>query len=144
MPPIVESGRAPSQDGTGKALNIALWVLQVAAATILFMAGVSKLSGTEQMVGLFEKIGIGQWFRFVTGGLEALGSLALLVPPLAGAGALVLGVVMAGAVITHLIVIGGNPAMAMGLLLVMAVIAWVRRDRTARLLRAAGVLPAEK
>lgn len=144
MSPTVESGRAPSQDGIGKVLNITLWVLQVAAAAILFMAGVSKLSGTEQMVGLFEKIGIGQWFRFVTGGLEALGSLALLVPPLAGAGALVLGVVMAGAVATHLFVIGGSPAMALGLLLVMTVVAWGRRDRTVRLLRAAGVLPAER
>lgn len=144
MSSTIESGRVPSQDWTGKALNIALWVLQVAAAAILFMAGVSKLSGTEQMVGLFEKIGIGQWFRFVTGGLEALGSLALLVPPLAGAGALVLGIVMAGAIIAHLFVIGGSPSMALGLLSVMVVVAWGRRDRTARLLRAAGMLPAEK
>ncbi|TAJ31973.1 MAG: DoxX family protein [Nitrospirae bacterium] len=144
MSSTIESGRAPSQDRIGKVLNIILWVLQVAAAAILFMAGVSKLSGTEQMVGLFEKIGIGPWFRFVTGGLEALGSLALLVPPLAGASALVLGVVMAGAVATHLFVIGGSPAMALGLLSVMAVVAWGRRDRTVRLLRAAGVLPAEK
>jgi uncharacterized membrane protein len=32
------------------------------------------------MVGLFDAIGIGQWFRYLTGGLEVLGAVALLVP----------------------------------------------------------------
>ncbi|MBA3768598.1 MAG: DoxX family protein, partial [Acidobacteria bacterium] len=86
------------------------------------------------MVGLFNTIGIGQWFRYLTGALEVAGALALLIPRLSGAGALLLVGVMIGAVLTHLFVIGGNPGMAIVLLLVSVIIAWGRRDRTLRLL----------
>jgi len=52
---------------TGKLLNIGLWILQIGAAGMFLMAGFSKLSGDPRMVGLFEAIGFGQWFRYVTG-----------------------------------------------------------------------------
>ena len=73
-------------------------------------------------------------FRYVTGGLEVLGATALLVPRLAGAGALLLAGVMVGAVATHLFVVGGSPLMALVLLAVTALVAWSRRERTLRLL----------
>jgi uncharacterized membrane protein YphA (DoxX/SURF4 family) len=120
--------------GTGKAANVALWVLQVAAAAMLGMAGFAKLFGEPAMIGLFDAIGIGQWFRYVTGALEVLGAVLLLVPALAGVGALLLAGVMAGAVATHLFVIGGTPAMPLVLLIVVAIIAFGRRERTLRLL----------
>lgn len=120
--------------GTGKAANIALWVLQVAAAAMLGMAGFAKLSGDPQMVAMFDVIGIGQWFRYVTGGLEVLGAILLLIPALAGVGALMLAGVMAGAILTHLFVVGGSPAIPLVLLVVLAIIAYARRERTLRLL----------
>src|SRR5258708_34863922 len=64
------------------------------------------------MVQLFAQIGVGQWFRYLTGGLEGLGAVALLVPALAELGALLLVLVMIGAVGTHLVVIGGSPVPA--------------------------------
>ncbi len=120
--------------GTGKAANVALWVLQIAAAAMLGMAGFAKLAGDPQMVAMFDVIGLGQWFRYLTGGLEVLGAILLLVPALAGVGALMLAGVMAGAVLTHLFVVGGSPAIPLVLLVVLAVIAYARRDRTLRLL----------
>lgn len=119
---------------TGKALNIFLWVLQIAAAAMFVMSGFAKFSGDPQVVGAFEAIGIGQWFRYLTGVLEILGGLALLVPRLSGIGALILVCVMLGAVATHLFIIGGSPLMAIVLLVVTAFIAWGRRHRTAHLL----------
>lgn len=119
---------------TGKVFNIVLWVLQIGAAAMFLMAGFSKLSGAQPMVGLFNAIGIGQWFRYLTGALEVAGALALLIPRLSGAGALLLVGVMSGAVLTHLFKIGGSPVMAIVLLIVSAIIAWARRDRTLRLL----------
>jgi len=118
----------------GKVLNITLWVLQIAAAAMFLMVGFLKLSGNPQMVGTFEAIGLGQWFRYLTGALEVTGALLLLIPRLSGLGALILAGVMVGAVMTHLFVIGGSPLMAMILLVVTGLIAWGRRGRTMNLL----------
>jgi uncharacterized membrane protein YphA (DoxX/SURF4 family) len=115
----------------GNVMNIVLWILQIASAAMFVMAGSSKLVGGEQVVGMFQSIGLGQWFRYLTGGLEVIGGIALLIPQMAPFGALLLAVVMVGAVLTHLFIIGGSPAMALILLLVMGLIGWGRRGRIA-------------
>jgi putative oxidoreductase len=120
---------------TGTALNVFLWVLQILLAGMFLMAGSSKLMGAPAMVAVFEKIGLGQWFRYVTGGLEVIGAIGLLIPRTCGLAALLMICVMAGAVISHLAVLGGNPALPAGLLIAAIVIAWGRRDRIAALLK---------
>jgi putative oxidoreductase len=124
----------PAARRTGTASNVALWVLQAAAAAMLAMAGFAKLAGAPEMVAMFDVIGIGQWFRYATGLLEVSGAILLLVPALAGVGALLLACVMVGAVATHLFVVGGSPTMPLVLLAVLATIAFARRERTLRLL----------
>ena len=86
------------------------------------------------MVEMFDRIGVGQWFRYLTGVIEVLGAILLLVPRFCGAGALLLTATMIGAVLTHLFVIGGSPVMPIILLLVAGIIAWGRRARTANIL----------
>ena len=81
----------------------------------------------SRWVGLFDAIGVGQRFRYVTGSIEVTGALMLLVPRLASFGALALAVVMAGAICTHLFVIGGNPSLPLVLLAATAYVAWTRR-----------------
>ena len=98
------------------------------------MAGFFKLSGDPRMVGLFDAIGVGQWFRYLTGSLEVLGAVLLLIPRLSGLGALLLVGVMLGAVATHLFVLGGSPLTAVIVLIVTGVIAWGRRKRTMNIL----------
>ena len=119
---------------TGKIINVGLWILQIGAAGMFLMVGFLKLSGDPQMVGLFDAIGLGQWFRYVTGSLEVLGAILLLVPRLSGLGAFLLVGVMLGAVPTHLLVVGGSPLPAIILLIVTGVIAWGRRQRTMNVL----------
>jgi uncharacterized membrane protein YphA (DoxX/SURF4 family) len=126
---IAESTRL-SSGSTGKVINVVMWVLQIAAAAMFLMVGFLKLSGNPQLVGLFEAIGLGQWFRYLTGTLEVTGAVLLLVPRLSGLGALMLFGVMIGAVITHLFIVGGNPLMAIILLVVTGVVGWGRRQRT--------------
>lgn len=113
----------------GKAMNIVLWIMQILGAAMFLMAGAPKLTGAEQAVQSFEMIGVGQWFRYLTGVLEVVGAIMLLIPATAAFGALLLAVVMVGAVIVHLFVIGGSPAMAIILLLAMGFVAWGRRGR---------------
>lgn len=118
-----------------KAKNITLWGLQLAAAAMFVMAGYAKLSGDPQMVGMFNAIGIGQWFRYVTGSIEVSSALLLLIPSLAGVGALLLVPTMTGALLTHAFVIGGNFGPALVLFAVASIIAYGRRNRTLQLLK---------
>ncbi len=111
--------------------NTFLWVAQIAVGGLLLFAGWNKVSGVPMMVDLFTTIGIGQWFRYLTGGLELVGAVMLLVPGLAAFGAALLLPVMAGAVLTHLFVLGNSPAIPLVLFLALALIAWLRRDRFA-------------
>jgi hypothetical protein len=77
------------------------------------------------MVEMFEKVGVGQWFRIVTGALEVSGAILLLIPRLTFYGAALLLLVMVGAVTAHLTVLGGNPAPALILLVLNAVTSWL-------------------
>jgi putative oxidoreductase len=124
-----ESPRAVS-----KGWNIALWVLQVLVALGMLMAGSFKLAGAEPMVQIFEALGLGQWFRYLTGGLEVAGAVLLLVPRLSGLGALLLSCVMAGAVVAHLVKLGGSPVPALVFLAMLVAIVWGRRGQILALL----------
>lgn len=112
-----------------KGFNIVLWLLQIGAALLFAMAAFFKLTGAEEMVALFADIGIGQWFRYLTGLLQATGAILILIPAFAAAGALLLAGTMLGAVLAHLFVIGGSPLGSLVLLAVTAFIAWVRRPQ---------------
>jgi uncharacterized membrane protein YphA (DoxX/SURF4 family) len=109
-----------------RALRVVLWTLQIVAATLFLFSGTLKLSGAPMMVQMFGAIGLGQWLRYFTGGLEVISAVLLLVPSLARFGALALAVTMVGAIVTHLFIIGGNPAVPIALLAATTTIAWVR------------------
>jgi hypothetical protein len=65
----------------------------------------------------------------VTGGIEVISAVALLVPALALYAALALAATMAGAIFTHLVVVGGSAAPAATLLVATSFIAWTRWSR---------------
>jgi uncharacterized membrane protein YphA (DoxX/SURF4 family) len=106
-----------------------VWALTIVAAAMFLLAGTLKLIGVPIEVELFTAIGIGQWFRYVTGALEVGGAIGLIVPAFAPIAALLLAAVMIGAVITHLFVVGGSPLIAIALLAITLSIAYLRRER---------------
>ncbi len=120
--PFAATPRARSRAGT-----ITLWIVQIATAAMFLLAGSLKLAGIPVEVALFDAIGIGQWFRYLTGSIEVVSAILLLVPSLAFFGALLLVPTMVGAVLTHLFIVGGNPVPALVLLAASAAIAWTRR-----------------
>jgi putative oxidoreductase len=109
--------------------RIALWLVQIALAGMFLLAGGSKLAGVPAMVGLFDAIGIGQWFRFLTGLIEVGSALALLVPSFAVFGAVALVATMVGAIAVHLFIVGSSPALPAILLLGSAGVTWARRHQ---------------
>lgn len=133
-----------SHAARGRAATIALWALQIALAVALGGAGLGKLAGAPEMVQLFDAVGIGQWLRYVTGTLELLGSILLLVPAGAGAGALLLAGVMSGAIVSHLLVLDTPPTAPLGLLAGLAIVCVARRaDILARIARLRGGAAAQ-
>ena len=118
----------------GRVALVALWLTQIALAAMFVFAGGLKLTGAPEMVGLFDALGIGQWFRYVTGSIEVVSAVALLVPSLAAFGALLLIPTMVGAVITHLFIVGGSAVPAIVMLIGSLAIAWARRDQVASVL----------
>jgi uncharacterized membrane protein YphA (DoxX/SURF4 family) len=127
---------APTRTGrvTGRVANIATWVVQVVVGLQFISGGGLKLAGSPVMVDLFSDIGAGQWFRYLVGALEVAGGIGLLIRPLCGLAAAGLAAVMVGAVVTNVAVINENPTLPAVYLVLLAVIAWRRRARTAALL----------
>jgi len=118
----------------GRLALVALWLTQITLAAMFLFVGGLKLAGAPQLVALFDAIGIGQWFRYVTGSIEVVSAVALLVPTWAAFGALLLIPTMVGAMITHLFIVGGSAMPATLLLVGSLAIAWVRRDQLANAL----------
>jgi putative oxidoreductase len=119
--------RDATADGRGRAASIALWTTQVVLAAMFLLAGGSKLVGAPVMIALFDAIGVGQWFRFLTGAIELTAGLALLVPRVAAFGALLLIPTMLGAAMTNVLVAHASPAVPLLLLVGAAAVAWARR-----------------
>ncbi len=120
-----------------RSLSVTLWTLQVLTAVTFAFAGANKLTGEAQTVAGFEQIGLGDWFRLLIGALEVAGAVGVLIPRLSGLAAACFSALMVGAVIVQTTVFGGEmvafPAITF---VVVAIVAWGRRDTTARLFAA--------
>jgi hypothetical protein len=124
------SGSLPAPATRGRAITITLWVLQVLLAFQFAGGGWLKLSGAPVMVDMFATIGAGQWFRILVGSLEIAGAIGLLIPRTAGLAALGLSGLLVGAIATNLFILDANTWVAVGLLLMSALIAWGRWPQT--------------
>jgi putative oxidoreductase len=111
-----------------RVITAVAWILQVLVALVFLMAGGSKLAGAAQAVEMYDIIGFGQWFRYVTGVIEVGSALLLLVPSLAVFGAFLLGCTMIGAIIAHFTVLNAPPTGPVILLCLLGAIAWLRRS----------------
>src|ERR1700732_1429920 len=112
---------------SGKSRLITLWTLSGLVALAFVFVGGGKLAGTAAMVELFDKVGLGQWFRYLTGLLEVAGGIGLLVPRYAFYAAVLLAMVMVGAIIAEVAVTGDSPAPPAVLLVLSGIIAYLRK-----------------
>jgi putative oxidoreductase len=111
--------------------------LRVIAAVILLQTLYFKFTGQPESVELFSKLGVEPWGRIGTGILELITSLLLLVPATIFLGALLGMGIMAGAIASHLLLIGIESQGDGGQLFLLAiivftcctVIAWLYRDQ---------------
>lgn len=117
-----------------KARNIIAWVLQGLLALAFLFAGATKLSGSEDMIRNLTAMGYPAWATYVIGAVEVAGGIALLIPRFTRPAALVLAVVMVGAVGSHLFLTSEPASSATGaavLLVLLLVVYFLRRPQTA-------------
>ena len=99
------------------------WGIRVLLAALFLAAGSMKLMATPEAIASFDRLGLGQGFRVFLGACEVLGAVGLLITPLAALAASGLALIMLGAVVSHLTVLGGSPGGALlALVLSIAVI----------------------
>lgn len=89
---------ASSSSTYSRASNSALWLVQILVAVAFLGVGIPKLLGDPGMVATFEKVGVGQWLRYLIGSLEVLGAIGLA--------ALGLSLMMIGAMSLHFLILG--------------------------------------
>jgi uncharacterized membrane protein YphA (DoxX/SURF4 family) len=82
------------------------WALRIVAALILLQTLYFKFTGHPESVELFTKLGVEPWGRIGTGIIELIASALLLIPSTVFIGAFVGVGLMAGAIASHLLVIG--------------------------------------
>lgn len=119
---------------TGKAFFVS-WGARLVAAFIMGQTLYFKFSGAPEPVWIFERLGVEPWGRYLTGTLEAVAVVLLLMPRTAGLGGLLTVGLMGGAVMSHVAILGievqddGGTlfAMAWVTLACGAVTAWLHR-----------------
>jgi putative oxidoreductase len=115
---------------------IGFWVLKVVFGLAFMAAGGAKIYGPPAMVAEFDAVGLGQWFRYLTGTLEIIGAILLLMPGTTGFGALLLAAICGGAFLAQLFALHGDIIHAIVMALVLLAIAWTQRRQ---LLSALGI-----
>lgn len=107
------------------------WIVRIVAALILLQTLYFKFTAHPESVALFTKLGLEPWGRIGTGVIELVAGILLLIPATAFIGAM-LGIgLMAGAIMSHLMVIGIESAGDGGQLFVLAIVVMLCSATTA-------------
>ena len=116
----------------GRGMLTFVWVYRIFVAIMFLAAAGMKLTGQPMMVAEFQQVGLGQWFRYFTGGLELIGAVLVLLPRFTPLGALLLLLVDIGAFVAQVTVLhmGWIHTIVTGLIL--AGLIWVERHKLAQ------------
>jgi uncharacterized membrane protein YphA (DoxX/SURF4 family) len=82
--------------------RIWLWILSAVLAVAFISAGAFKLSGAAMMVAEFTTFGYPLWFMDVTGALEIIAAVLVLIPRFRSLGAGIMACIMVGAFASHI------------------------------------------
>jgi hypothetical protein len=112
------------------AFDVRRWVLRMAAAGLFLALGLTKFRAQSLWVRLFAEIGLGDWFRYLTGALQAAAGLLFLAPRTVVAASVLAGGTMVGAALVHLFVLDTGIGGAIVPLALLVFIVVVSRRQT--------------
>jgi len=104
---------------------IVSWICRIAAALIFLQTLFFKFTAAPESVYIFTKVGAEPWGRIGSGILELIAAILLLTPRFIWAGAFLALGVMAGAILSHLTVLGIEVQGDKGLLFLLAIAVFV-------------------
>ncbi len=105
--------------------NIISWALRIVAALILLQTLYFKFTANPESVTLFTKLGVEPWGRIGTGVIELIASILLLYSYTVFIGAVLAAGLMAGAILSHILVIGIESSGDGGQLFMLAITVFV-------------------
>ena len=106
-------------------LNILSWVLRATAAVILLQTLFFKFTAAPESVYIFTKVGAEPWGRIGSGVAELIAAVLILTPRFTWLGSVLVLGVMAGAILSHLTILGIEVQGDRGLLFTLAVVVFV-------------------
>jgi uncharacterized membrane protein YphA (DoxX/SURF4 family) len=89
-----------------KTQTILFWIARIVVAIILLQTLFFKFTGAQESVELFTKLGAEPWGRIGTGVIELIASALILIPATVWLGSVLAVGLMAGAIASHILVIG--------------------------------------
>jgi len=106
-------------------MKILSWLLRLVVAVILLQTLFFKFSGAEESIYIFTTVGAEPWGRYGSGVVELIAAGLLLLPSTVAYGAVLTVGVAAGAVMSHLTLLGiqvkGDGGLLFGLALTILV-----------------------
>ncbi len=113
--------------------TVAWWGLRVLLGAAMIVFSLPKLIGDPMALGTFQALGADPWLRYITGALELISGVLVLIPRSTIYGAGLAALVMAGAIVSHIAVLGmGFPfPLAVVFLALATSILWMTRQRMA-------------
>ncbi len=131
-----------------KTKTILSWLAQIVAAVILLQTLFFKFTGAEESVYIFTKLGVEPYGRIGSGVIELMAGILLLLPRYCWIGPILGLGTMAGAILSHLTVLGidvlgdGGQLFALALITfkccaLLVILHWSKTISTIR-----GLLPA--
>lgn len=118
-------------------MQILSWLLRLLVAGILVQTLYFKFTGAPESVYIFSTLGVEPWGRLGSGVMELIAAVLLLIPRTVAKGAVLSLGVIAGALLSHIFVLGIEVQGDGGLLFLLAVVVfvgsaalvWLHRDQ---------------
>jgi uncharacterized membrane protein YphA (DoxX/SURF4 family) len=102
-----------------------IWILRIIPALIMLQTLYFKFSASPESVYIFTKMGIEPWGRIASGVTELIAGILLLIPRTTLLGALMGAGVIAGAIASHIFVLGIEVMNDGGQLFIYAVVTFI-------------------
>jgi|SRR5579885_1878826 uncharacterized membrane protein YphA (DoxX/SURF4 family) len=106
-------------------VKVVSWILRITAAIILLQTLYFKFTGAPESVYIFTKVHAEPWGRIGSGVMELIASILLLTPRYTWLGSLLAAAATAGAILSHLTLLGIEVQGDKGLLFALAIIVFL-------------------
>jgi len=120
------------KDGRMQTKNTIAWIVAGLLAAAFLFSGYAKLAGQKDLIESFAKWGFSTAFMYFIGAAEVAGGIGVLLKRTRVLAAIGLGIIMVGAVVTHILNGEGFTGPAV-LLALLAALLWLRQGELRRL-----------